>query len=72
MVGQYAKVAAAHYLQVRDRDFDRALARGAKSGALEAQDAAQQSDAGDGDESQISKESEQIIERNVVSLETIK
>jgi hypothetical protein len=32
-LGNTPKVAAAHYLQVRDSDFERALAGGAKSGA---------------------------------------
>ncbi|MBM4072847.1 MAG: hypothetical protein FJ271_28550 [Planctomycetes bacterium] len=48
------KVAAAHYLQVRDSDFDdfdRALACAAKSGAPEAKNAAQRTDAGNGDDS---------------------
>jgi integrase len=51
-LGNTPKVAAAHYLQVRDSDFERALAGGAKSGALEAQKAAQRADAGSGDDSQ--------------------
>ena len=40
-LGNTPKIAAAHYLQVRDSDFDRALASCAKSGALEAQKAAE-------------------------------
>jgi hypothetical protein len=51
-LGNTPKIAAAHYLQVRDCDFDRALAGGAKSGAVGAQKAAQQADAENGDESQ--------------------
>ena len=50
-LGNTPKVAAAHYLQVRDSDFDRALAGGAKSGALKAQKAAPRTDAGNGDDS---------------------
>ena len=45
-LGNTPKIAAAHYLQVRDSDFERALRchlkGGAKCGALEAQKAAQQ------------------------------
>jgi len=41
-LGNTAAVAAKHYLQVTDADFDRAVEGGAKSGALEAQNQAQQ------------------------------
>ena len=40
-VGHSPAVASKHYLQVRDADFDRASGGGAKSGAREAQNAAQ-------------------------------
>jgi len=55
-LGNTPKIAAAHYLQVRDSDFDRALLGGAKSGALAAQKAAQQADAENGDDSQKAQE----------------
>ncbi len=51
-LGNTPKIAAAHYLQVRDSDFDRALAGGAKSGALGAQKPAQQADAGNSNDPQ--------------------
>jgi integrase len=40
-IGNSALIAARHYLQVTDADFDRAVQRGAKSGAQEAQNTAQ-------------------------------
>lgn len=40
-IGNSAPIAAKHYLQVTDGDFDRAVQGGAKSGAPEAQNAAQ-------------------------------
>ena len=45
-LGNSAPIAARHYLQVTDADFDRAVRGGAKSGALAAQNQAQQA-AGD-------------------------
>jgi integrase len=65
-LGNTPKVAAAHYLQVRDTDFDRALARGAKSGALEAQNTAQRTDAGNGDDSHNVQETLQNPQRECV------
>jgi len=44
-LGNSAPIAARHYLQVTDADFDRAVQSGAKSGALEAQNQAQQASA---------------------------
>jgi integrase len=41
-IGNSAPIAARHYLQVTDEDFDRAAGGGAKSGALAAQNQAQQ------------------------------
>jgi integrase len=41
-IGNSAAVAAKHYLTVREEDFERAAQGGAKSGALEAQNRAQQ------------------------------
>jgi integrase len=55
-LGNTPSVALRHYVDPTEAAFDRALewrpTRGAKSGALEAQKAAQQADAGNGDESQ--------------------
>ncbi len=56
-LGNTPKVAAAHYLQVRDSDFERALTGGAKSGAQAAQKAAQQVDAGNRGDRQKVQES---------------
>jgi hypothetical protein len=41
-IGNSAAIAAKHYLTVREEDFTRAAQGGAKSGALEAQNQAQQ------------------------------
>jgi hypothetical protein len=51
---------------VRDADFERALARGAKSGALEAQNTAQRTDAGNGDDSHNVQETLQNPQRECV------
>jgi hypothetical protein len=48
---------------VRDSDFDRALASGAKSGALVAQKAAQRGAAGNGGESQNTQQTPEKIEQ---------
>jgi len=42
MIGNSAIIANKHYLMVEDADFDKALESGAQSGALEAQNQAQQ------------------------------
>jgi integrase len=47
-IGNSAAIAAKHYLTVREEDFDRATKGGAKSGAPEAQNRAQQATAGKG------------------------
>lgn len=65
-LGNTPKVAAAHYLQVRDSDFDRALAGVAKSGAPEAQNTAQRVAVGKGAETQNLQETPEIFERDVV------
>ena len=46
-IGNSARIASAHYLQVTEADFERASQGGAKSGALEAQNRAQQPSARD-------------------------
>ena len=51
-LGNSAPIAARHYLQVTDADFDRAVQGGAKSGALETHNQAQHAAAGDCEESQ--------------------
>ena len=51
-LGNSAPIAAKHYLQVTDADFNRAVQGGAKSGALEAQNQAQQAAAENGRVSQ--------------------
>jgi integrase len=65
-LGNTPRIAAAHYLQVRDSDFDRALAGGAKSGAIGAQKAAQQVDAGSSDDSQNVQETLENSRRECV------
>ncbi len=46
-IGNTATIAAKHYLTVREEDFERAAQGGAKSGALTAQNRAQQPSARD-------------------------
>ena len=55
-MGHDAKVSLKHYAQTTEDHFDRASGGGAKSGAREAQKAAQQVNAGNGGESQPSPE----------------
>jgi integrase len=65
-LGNTPKIAAAHYLQVRDSDFNRALAGGAKNGALGAQKAAQRVPATIGDDSQNPQETLEITGKSCV------
>lgn len=65
-LGNTPKIAAAHYLQARDSDFERALAGGAKSGARAAQKAAQQVAAGNCDESQNIRENPENLRSEYV------
>ncbi len=55
-IGNSAAIATRHYLQVTDADYDKANSGGAESGALEAQNQAQQSAAECGGESQETKQ----------------
>ncbi len=65
-LGNTPKIAASHYLQVRDSDFDRALTCGAKSGAQTAQNAAQREVVAIGNESQTMQKSLEKSRRNCV------
>jgi Phage integrase family len=57
-IGNSARIAAAHYLQVTEGDFERASQGGAKCGAIEAQNPAQQPAAQNRKSSQESTEAE--------------
>jgi len=65
-LGNTPKIAVAHYLQVRDSDFERAVQSGAKSGAQAAQNAAQRVAAANGDNSQIASKTPGKIEKTLV------
>jgi integrase len=65
-LGNTPKVAAAHYLQVRDLDFERASQGGAQSDARAAQNAAQHASAGVCKDSQKSQKSLEKTEENCV------
>lgn len=69
-LGNTPKIAAAHYLQVRDSDFDRALGgtakNGAENGSVKAQNTAQRIDATSGDESHKLQETVGICYQNAV------
>lgn len=69
-LGNTPKIAAAHYLQVRDSDFDRALTgttkNGAENGSPKAQNAAQRVDARNGDDTHNRIKTTEICEPNAV------
>jgi len=61
-LGNTPKVATAHYLQVRDCDFERVLKSGAENGAREAQNAAQQATAAYRSDSRNRSETREIFD----------
>ncbi len=68
-MGHDAKVSLKHYAQTTEEHFDRA-AGGAKSGASEAQNPAQQADAGYGSESQELSTSPDLVGSSAIPCET--
>jgi integrase len=65
-LGNTPKVATAHYLQIRDSDYDRASQSRAQSDARGAQNTAQQASAASCTDSQNAQETLEIIEPNCV------
>jgi integrase len=68
-IGNSAAIAAKHYLTVREEDFERAAQGGAKSGALEAQNRAQQPSASTRNKPQDSMEEQEacgVVRENAI------